>query len=250
MPNRQKFSVKHLLAELPIDAPVDLAWLQTHQVQGNYAARLARSGYLRKIGAGVYSAPAAQLQREPCLAWLTERVPGLHVASKNALEWRGIRHNLATKELLILWGERQFKVPDWFSSRFPVRHHTVHIFDAQLEPTFALDNAPGKPAKILVSAPERAILEMLSEVGTYVSLEEARNLVENARNLRRDVLDHLFSHLSRVKVVRLAENFARELNLPWLDLAQAHLDRLGVSGRWVLSRTSSLETFSLGSTKC
>lgn len=247
MSDNHKFSLKHLLSQLPVDAPVDLAWLNAHQVQSNYAARLARSGYLRKLGAGVYCAPAAKLQRDACLVWLMERVPGLHVASKTALAWRGIRHNIATREMLVLWGEQQFKVPAWFSEMFPVRHHTTHIFDAQLEPLYALTSAPGKPTEIIVSSPERAILEMLSEVGTHVSLEEARNITENARNLRRDVLEHLFSHLTRVKVIRLAESLAREQNLPWLDLTQTHLARMDIKGRWVLSRTSSLENFSLNS---
>ncbi len=108
---------------------------------------------------------------------------------------------------------------------------------------------PGKPPAIMVSVPERALLELLSEVGTHIGLEEAKNITENARNLRRDVMDALFLHLTRVKVIRLAESFARELNLPWLDLVQMHLERMGVTGRWVLSRPSSLETFSLSPKK-
>lgn len=245
MSDTHKYSLKHLLSQLPVDAPVDLEWLNAHQVQSNYAARLARGSYLRKLGAGVYCAPAAKLQRDACLVWLMGRVPGIHVASKSALAWRGIRHNIATRENLVLWSEQQFKVPGWFSEMFPVRHHTTHIFDAQLEPLYALTSAPGKPTEIIVSSPERAILEMLSEVGTHVSLEEARNITENARNLRRDVLEQLFSHLTRVKVIRLAESLARELNLPWLGMAREQLKRRNVTGRWVLSRTSSLETFSL-----
>lgn len=249
MQDSDNFSLKQLLASLPVDSPVDLAWLNTHHVNSNYAARLARLGYLKKLGAGVYCAPGAKLQLEACLVWLAKRVPGMHIASKSALSWRGIRHNIASKELLVLWGEQQFKVPLWFSDRFPVRYHTSHIFNEQMQPAFGLSGAPGKPASVMVSVPERGLLELLSEVGTHVGLEEARNITENARNLRRDVLDQLFSHLERVKVIRLAENFARDLNLPWHDLARLHLQRRGVRGRWVLSHPTSIETISLGPAK-
>lgn len=117
--------------------------------------------------------------------------------------------------------------------------------DKLMKPDFGLSNAPGKPENIRVSVPERALLELFSEVGTQVGLEEARNLTENTRNLRADVLEHLLSHTNRIKVVRIAEHFARELDLPWLDLAKTHSRRLGGGSRWVLSHPTSLQTISL-----
>ena len=248
MSSINKFSLKNLLAQLPIDSPVDLAWLATQNVHNSYAAKLARVGYLRKLGSGVYCAIGAKLEREACLAWLQGQIPDMHVASKTALVWRGVRHNISFNEKVVLWAPRQFKVPAWFSERFPVRHHTTHIFDEAMSADFGLGSAPGKPDKILVSVPERALLEMLSEVGTQIGSEEALNLVENARNLRREVLSHLLAHTNRVKVVRMAESFAHQLELPWLDLARQRRAQLGIEGRWVLSHPSSLESITLGKT--
>ena len=245
MSDTDKFSFKNLLGRLPTDAPVDLAWLRTHHVRGNYAAQLARSGYLQKLGAGVYCLRGAKLERDASLVWLQAQVPHMHVASKTALAWRGVRHNVVFRDKLALWGETQFKVPCWFSEQFPVRHHTTHIFDGEMDPNFGISAAPGKPASIRVSVPERALLELFSEVGTLISSEEARNLTENARHLRRDVLAHLLAHTTRIKVVRLAQALSNELNLPWEDLARQHSERLGGSERWVLSHASSLETISL-----
>jgi hypothetical protein len=84
-----------------------------------------------------------------------------------------------------------------------------------------------------VSAPERALLELLSETGSFEGLDEVRQLVESTRNLRLPLLDELLSHLTRIKVVRLAARLASELELPWAELAQRHSRRLGGGRRWV-----------------
>lgn len=239
------FSLTKLLASLPVDAPVDLRWLAAHGVRDGYAAKLARSGYLRKLGSGTYCAANARLGTDACVAWLQVQVPHMHVASTTALAWRGIRHHLSFQEGLVLWGQKQFKVPSWFSEQFPVRHHSNKIFDESMSPSFGLQSAPGKPDTILVSAPERALLEMFSEIGTQVGIEEARNLTENARGIRREVLAHLLAHTIQTKVVRFVEHFGRELELPWFDLAQERINQMGISGRWVLSHPSSLQSISL-----
>jgi hypothetical protein len=54
-----------------------------------------------------------------------------------------------------------------------------------------------------VSVPERALLEMLCNVGKHQSVEEARHLAENLRNPSPDVLATLLVHCTRIKVVRL-----------------------------------------------
>jgi hypothetical protein len=46
----------------------------------------------------------------------------------------------------------------------------------------------------MVSVPERAILELASDIGKGQSLEEASNLSASLRNLRADVLDEFLGH--------------------------------------------------------
>jgi hypothetical protein len=63
----------------------------------------------------------------------------------------------------------------------------------------------------LVSVPERALLELLSDVGKKQSLEEARQLVETLRTLREKTLDELLTHTTKIKVFRLADLLANDL---------------------------------------
>jgi hypothetical protein len=96
-----------------------------------------------------------------------------------------------------------------------------------------LQPLPNGRREVLVSVPERALLELLSDVGKTQSLDEARQLVEGLRSLREKVLDELLRHVTRIKVVRLAELLSRELELPWAAVAKRHSQRIGGAKRWV-----------------
>lgn len=224
---------RHLLSEMPRGSPLSTAWLQKWGLTSKQVARLAADGWLQRLGRGLYLLPGDVLNRDASLAQLAKTTPGLHVAGKTALSWRGIRHNLAFKEHIILWGDAPGKVPGWFAASFPASYQATHLFDLTLAPSTGLAPLPAGHPDVLVSTPERALLELLSDVGKGQGLEEARHLVEGARALRLPVLEDLFAHLQRIKVVRLASTMAQELGLPWADLARRHSARMGGGARWV-----------------
>jgi len=93
-------------------------WLGERGLSAQQVARLAENGWLRRLGRGAYLLPGDELNRDAALARLVLELPGLHVAGKSALAWRGVRHNLAIKERLVLWGDRPAKLPGWFSAAF------------------------------------------------------------------------------------------------------------------------------------
>lgn len=64
-----------------------------------------------------------------------------------------------------------------------------------------------------MSVPERALLEMLSEVGLGQGIEEARYIMEGVRSSRVEVLTPLLKSCLLVKAVRLCVQWAEELNL-------------------------------------
>ena len=220
------------------------AWLQERGFSAKQVARLAEGGWLQRLGHGIYVLPGDQLSRDASLAQLATLIPGLHVAGKTALAWRGVRHNLAVREQLILWGDKPATLRAWFTAVFPADYQATHLFDERLSANIGIAPLPGGRSDVPVSTPERALLELLSDVGKGQELEEARNLMESARSLRQPVLDELLSHLKRIKVARLAHALAEELELSWADLARQHSERLGGGRRWV-STTKSGERLNL-----
>jgi hypothetical protein len=225
--------IKRLQGTLPRGKPLDTSDLTRLGIYPELAYRYVKSGWLERLGRGMFMFAGDQLQQERCLEFLSQRIPGFHVGGKTALAWRGLRHNVAFKEKLCLWGPKQSRLPGWFQERFPSRYTTRELFDANLEPGLGLGHLPGSPDGALVSDPERGLLEMLSEVGVQQGIEEARNIMELASSLRMETLEPLLRACRQVKAIRLCVLWAKELGLPWAEKAAGMVaDRIGTS-RWV-----------------
>ncbi len=119
----------------------------------------------RQLGRGVFMFPHDTLHRDDCLKFLSRREKGFHVGGKTALAWRGVRHNLPVRESLSLPGRREDPV-----SRMVSEIVSGALYDP--ESVFLPAAKKFRPAAAarnnrtgcLVSVPERALLEMLSEV--------------------------------------------------------------------------------------
>lgn len=225
-------SIKTLYASVPRGAPFDSVTLKRLRVSSSLASLYVSSGWLVRLGRGVFMFPNDELKLEPCVNFLSRRLPGLHVGGKTALAWRGVRHNIGPKERLYLWGDAPATLPGWFTDRFPARYVARRLFDPQLPAGFGLQPLPETPDGPAVSVPERALLELLSEVGVGQGVEEARNIMEGLRSLRLEVLSPLLKHCPRVKVVRLCVQWAEELNLRWAADARTAAGPRG-KGRWL-----------------
>jgi hypothetical protein len=228
--------IKHLLAELPRGAPFDLAILKSFGVSPQLAANYAESGWLVRLAQGVYAFPNDNFDVNGALRFLQGKVTGLHVGGKSALALQGVRHNLAAREILVLWGDSRFALPAWFITRFPSRYVHARLFDWP-DDTLAdqtLYTPPGQPAELKVAVPERAVLELLYETGTRESLEEARNLFDGLRSPRKDVLGHLLACCTSVKAVRLFLTWARETEVVDVDtLLEQYPVCTGSNKRWM-----------------
>ncbi len=201
-------------------------------VSSALAHHYLKSGWLSRLGRGVFMFPNDVLRELDCLKFLARRPPGLHVGGKTALAWLGIRHNAPAHEPLWLWGDAKTRVPAWFTQRFCARYTARKPFAPTLPRDFGLQSLPENPGGVLVSVPERAVLEMLSEVGIHQGIEEARNILEGVRSMRQGVLATLLKHSARVKMARLCMLWAEELNLPWAEAARKAVGARFGQSRW------------------
>jgi len=225
--------IKRLQRTLPRGRPFDSRELASLGIYPELAYRYVNSGWLERLTRGTFMFAGDELRRDDCLVFLGQQTPQFHVGGKTALAWQGLRHNIPNRETLCLWGPRNGRLPDWFTQRFPARYTGRVLFDSKLSPDFGLQPLPETPKGVAVSVPERALLEMLSEVGIQQEVEEARHIMEAARSLRLDTLQTLLRACAQVKALRLCVSWAKELSLPWADAArEAVSDRIGKS-RWM-----------------
>lgn len=88
-------------------------------------------------------------------------------------------------------GRCVYMLPGDTLSRHSCTCQTTHRFDADLPEDFGLQPLPVGHPEVLVSLPERALLELFSDVGKTESLQEVRALVESAGSLHIATLDTL-----------------------------------------------------------
>lgn len=204
-----------LYTRLPPGMPLTSEDLAALGISADLAVHYVRAGWLTRLARGVFCRPNDTLGLHPSLTLLQRRLKGLHVGGKSALDWYGVRQYVAQQPVLQLYGWVAGRLPEWFTERFPAEYHRKRLFDEQpgaLLHAGTFEKRSGAPQ---VSAPERALLELLSDVGVRQPLQEARELVESAYSLRIDVLRELLQRCTSVKTVRLCLQLGREASLPW-----------------------------------
>jgi hypothetical protein len=235
--NSKHSLLKPLLQSLPHGRPFGLAELAEHGISPVLAAKYAKSGWLERLEHGTYGYPNDTLQLDECLLYLQKRSPGLHVGGKTALSWQGIRHNVSSRSKIQLWGELRLKLPEWLTSRFPGRYHQRALFDRELLQPLLPDEGYVRlvehAAGLCVSGRERALLEVLNEVGVTQDLEEAAHLFESFTSMRPEVVGALLTACTRVKTVRLFLQLAAQSNaIDAVALRERFSLKLGSDARW------------------
>lgn len=225
-------TVQRLMQESRRGHPLDTDALRELGVSNALASHLTKAGWLQRLSQGAYLLAGDTPTRDGTIAFLSRRIPGLHVGGKTALAWQGVRHNISFREKVVLWGSAPYRFPAWVAEHLPHAFQITALFDEDISENAGLKPLPAGAAEVLVSVPERALLELASDVGKGQSLEEASNLMVGLRNIRRDVLDEFLRHCTRVKVVRLVRDLGLEAGHPWAADVQKHVDRLGAGKRW------------------
>ena len=232
--NSKHSLIKNLLADQPHGQPFGLAELAGYGISPYLAAQHARRGWLDRLAQGVYAFPNDVLQLDASLLFLQNQAPSLHVGGKTALDWQGVRHNVSSRATIQLWGAQRYNLPDWFIMRFPARYFHRDMFTASHAlPDGGYATLADHAAGLRVSCRERAVLEMLDEVGLSQDLEEATHLFESISSLRIDVVGGLLEACKRVKTVRLFLQLAERTGV--VDLAALHAGysmSLGSASRW------------------
>ena len=233
MTTTNKSKLNTLYVRLPPGSPVTSAQLAEMGVSADLAVHYARAGWLQRLGRGVYSRPGESLQLHPSLVVLQQQIAGLHLGGKTALEWYGVRQYVSQQSLLHLYGWATARLPEWFVKHFPSEYHRKRLFNEKPEQMLGVGRFENRDNAPLVSTPERALLELLDEVGVRQPLQEAREIAEGTYNLRAEVLMDLLKRCTSVKTVRLCLTLARELSLPWAGKLDAAVLPTGSSRPWI-----------------
>ena len=222
-----------LYAKVSPGSPVTSHELATLGVSADLAVHYVRAKWLTRLARGVFARPDTPLNLHASLRQLERRVAGLHVGGKSALDWHGVRHNVVQRPHLQLYGWGAGTLPSWFTERFPSSYHRRRLFDEKPDRLLRVSRFQRQADGPLISDPERAVLELLSDVGVRQPLQESRDLLEGAPSLRAAVLQELLARCKQVKTVRLCLTLGREMGLPWAAKLDPKRLPTGSQQRWV-----------------
>ena len=222
-----------LYGRVKAGSPVTSEELVALGVSADLAVHYVRAGWLTRLGRGVFARPDTPLELHSSLRLLERQRPGLHVGGKSALDWHGVRHQVAPHPYLHLYGWTSGVLPLWFRDRFPSTYRRLRLFDEQPDHLLRVSRFQRQADGPLVSEPERAVLELLSGVGVRQPLHEARELLEGVPSLRAAALQDLLTCCKQVKTVRLCLALGRELGLPWVTKLDPKQLPTGSKQRWV-----------------
>lgn len=224
--------LSELLSKWPKGVVATLPWLQQHGVSRDLVKKYQRSGWVRRIQHGAYG------RLNDVVVWAGGlnsiqyqlELP-VHLGAKRALELQGYGHYVRMREGgdLHLFGPKRTRLPTWFVRQdwgVKLVFSASDLFPGKME--LGLTERVDGDFPIRLSAPERAIFEVLEDVPRLQSFGEARQLMAGLTTLRPELVQQLLEACRSVKAKRLflflAEEaghaWVKELNILQLDLGK------------------------------
>jgi Transcriptional regulator, AbiEi antitoxin, Type IV TA system/Transcriptional regulator, AbiEi antitoxin N-terminal domain len=220
--------INRLVKAWPNETVAVSSWLEKHGAYQQLVHKYETTAWLRRIGQGAYAKAGDKIEWPGGLYALQQELElPIHAGGKTALQMQGYAHFLPMGKgtSVSLFGPPDTKLPAWFRNYrwgVKVRYTTTNLFSGQVDQG-GLTNKDMGSYVIKVSAPERAIMEVLYGVPLIDSYEEARLLMEGLTTLRPRVVQRLLENCASVKVKRLFMLLAEQCQHPWvrkLDLSK------------------------------
>lgn len=238
---------------LPEGLLVDAAWLSQHGYSTSLRSHYVSAGWLAQPTRQVYRRTRGSLNWQQVVISLQMLLKqNLTVGGRTALELQGFAHYLTHQTSEVhLYGPKH--PPAWLK-KLPldvpfVYHNSQRIFRTAQQATAEVDSLPADLVaqpwgqwgwKLILSSPERALLELLDELPGRESFHQVDKLVEGLANLSPRRLEKLLLDCRNVKVKRLFFFFADRHRHAWLKRIDKDAIDLG-KGKRMLVRGGKLD---------
>lgn len=267
MQRGQKLNLlQHLLPEGLV---VNSSWLDENGYSSALRSKYVANGWLTQPTRGIYARPGANTKWQHLVISMQSlmHLP-VAVGGLSALELQGFGHYvrlgneptiyLYTEKRLAKWlgkvdpalsfeqrnANRLFKEPsiEQAVSKLPdLRATDPSGTELKLHGGLKLYSWGDRPWPMIISSPERAILEFLNELPDKQSFEHAADLFSGLVNLSPSRLQNLLESCDSIKVTRLFLWFAERYNHGWMK----HLDIAAIdtgSGKRVIAKAGRLDS--------
>mgnify|MGYP001605551990 CR=1 FL=1 len=204
-----------------------MPWLEKQGVYQQLIHEYEKTSWVRRVGRGAYARAGDKVEWTGGLYALQEQLGlPIHAGGKTALTMQGYAHFLPMGQgtTVALFGLPNVKLPMWFKQYrwgVKVRYTATNLFVGGADQ--GLTKREMGFYSVNVSAPERAMMEILYGVPKEESYEEAKLLMEGLTTLRPRVVQTLLERCASIKVKRLFMVLAESCRHAWvkkLDLSK------------------------------
>ena len=235
MDRQNRSKLNQLFEFWPANTVAVYPWLQKQAISRQLVNAYKRGGWLKSVGRGAFVRLNEDVGWTSALYALQEQLHlPIHAGGKTALQLRGYAHflSLGKRPQVFLFGSRMTKLPawvqrhDWGSS---IEYLMTNLFPEKMEAGLTKHDLGSY--SIAISAPERAMMEVLHLVPQRQSFEEAGLLMEGLTTLRPQLVQELLERCNSIKVKRLFLFLAEHYRHAWVSKLNLSKVALGVGKR-------------------
>lgn len=213
-----------------------LGWFREKNIDQRLAYSYYQSGFLRKVGPGVFARKNDDVNWQGVIRFLQEELKlSLHVAGRSALELHGHGH------YIVLGGRLKIDILSYQNRSFPSwlkdGENGFDLFFSKsslLKRENFLTDYIGDGFKLRISTRELAILEFIDSIDLTLSLETVENYMVSLNTLRPEVVQKVLEECHSIKAKRIFLYLAEKLSLPFMKKINFKKISLGVGKRVVV----------------
>jgi hypothetical protein len=235
---RKDDKLNQLYRSVPEGVVIPSTWLTAQGYSPQLVKKYVQSGWLKPLGSRIYARPGQPVHWEGVVLGLQKLAEiALHLGGVSALSQQGFAHylSLGGESHIQLWG--QGVAPSWLgrldlAARFSV--HRRRLFSSDPESGWVELSTKVRDWTLRASSPERAMLEVLSEVDeTESSFTFAAELFESLTTARPAPVSSLMDACTHLEAKRLFVFLGSYYQHSWLKKIDVDALDLGKGKRMV-----------------
>ncbi len=228
---------------------VSQAWMTEHNISHSLAQRYVSSGWLKKLGTGVYFRPFPLSNALPnwdsaLHALVNQLKLPVHLAGLSSLKYHGLSHYLQLEENQIWLGVANKRVlPKWFLefTQQELKFCNNSKLTELLDKDFVTLTVNGW--ELTVSSPELAAYEVVDSIGKQFSFEHAAELFQGLTNLSPRKVQSLLERSHAVQTNRIFLYLSHYHMHQWVKRLDESKIKLGSGKRQVIQNGKLDETY-------
>ena len=206
-------------------------WLESIGISHDLQKKYRKSGWLESVGSGAFKRPDDNVSWQGGLYAIQQQAKlPIHPGATTALSMQGLSHYVRSQETVFLFSPQYTQLPRWFSN-YSWGSSIQHVKTSVLPEKIGLVSIDEKNFSIMISGPERAILECLHLAPGKMDLVECYQIMEGLSNLRPKPVQELLEKCSSIKIKRLFLFMATKAQHQWLNFIDQKKIDLGKGDR-------------------